>query len=395
MADDAREVFRYIHKTVPFRYSGTELRIHLSHGVFSSHDVDEGSRLLLKTIAQNVDVEQARRVLDVGCGAGVLGLAVAKRHPGLELTAIDRNVFAVAITELNARENDVRCTAMPELGLRAVTPDYDLIISNFPAKAGPPVIQDFLRRVGGYLRPTGRACIVFVTPLADLVDHVLQEDHIEVIYREATKNHFVVHLRGAASELRDPWEAYVRTSGTASYAGFQYEVATVYGLPEFDTLSFRSELLLDALRDAPTRGSLLFANPGQGHVACAVSRSAASPAVFIASDDVLQLAIADRNLAANGVTDVRVETFAHLGELSAHPGVSTAVLSYDPIASADWMAHAAPAIRRIAKSSREVIFGSTSTTCARLEKALRGEEIRVVSSKKYRGQRVLVLRSRR
>lgn len=400
MADDPRELRRYVHKTVPFRYSGAELRINLSHGAFSSHDVDEGSKLLLKTVARNVELNGARRVLDVGCGVGVLGLAVAKRHPAVELTSVDRSVFAVALTELNTRRNGVGCAATPGLGLGTVEPGFDLILSNFPAKAGPPVIGDFLRRVGGYLEPDGCAAVVFVAPLAEVVNSELKENGIEVIYREATKNHFVVHLRGRTDEVSDPFDAYVRTSGTASFAGFRYDVDTVYGLPEFDTLSFRSELLLDALQNLRTRGSILFVNPGQGHIASAFARNVGSQPVFVASDDLLQLEITRRNLGANGVDDVRTQEVAHLGELSRPTGVSTAILSYDPIPSSEWMPHAVDAIQRLVAGGRSgggptVVFGSSSTTCARLEKALSGAGIRLVSSKKFRGQRVLVLQSRR
>lgn len=45
------------------------------------------------------------RVLDLGCGSGALGLAVANEVPGVELTSVDVNAKAVALT----RENAKRC----------------------------------------------------------------------------------------------------------------------------------------------------------------------------------------------------------------------------------------------------------------------------------------------
>ena len=74
-------------KTVPLKFSGVDLKLKTSHALFSSHHVDEGTMLLLKTLAQRGCVPTVGRVLDAGCGTGPLGLALKKFRPSLEVTA--------------------------------------------------------------------------------------------------------------------------------------------------------------------------------------------------------------------------------------------------------------------------------------------------------------------
>ena len=61
------EIEPLINKTVAFRYKGKELEFDLSHALFSSFDVDAGTRLLLKEVAQDPVLDAASLVLDAGC----------------------------------------------------------------------------------------------------------------------------------------------------------------------------------------------------------------------------------------------------------------------------------------------------------------------------------------
>ncbi|PKL07993.1 MAG: methyltransferase, partial [Spirochaetae bacterium HGW-Spirochaetae-7] len=58
----------YVNKTVPFKFMGAEMSFELSHGLFSSFDIDSGSRLLLKLVAKNVETADVGSILDIGSG---------------------------------------------------------------------------------------------------------------------------------------------------------------------------------------------------------------------------------------------------------------------------------------------------------------------------------------
>ena len=102
-------------------------------GVFSSSALDEGSRLLLATV-NNIT---GKRVLDVGCGYGVLGVFAALSGAS-KVDLVDNQLPAV----LSARENIAKlkitnCLVYWSDLLAAVKgKSYDLIISNPPFHAG-------------------------------------------------------------------------------------------------------------------------------------------------------------------------------------------------------------------------------------------------------------------
>ena len=61
---------------------GRRLTFATDAGVFSKSGVDFGSRLLIET----ADIPDGARVLDVGCGYGPIGLAIAAARPSAHVT---------------------------------------------------------------------------------------------------------------------------------------------------------------------------------------------------------------------------------------------------------------------------------------------------------------------
>lgn len=143
----------YSHKEVAFRYNGCGLSFFLSHGLFSSYAIDAGTSLLLKLIAQHKIAEGKRSLIDIGCGAGVIGLSIKKRHPEINATLQDRDALAVAFSQAAARRNGLLpdgAEESPDLRFAGALAfegqegrTFDLIVSNWPAKAGIPVLKEF------------------------------------------------------------------------------------------------------------------------------------------------------------------------------------------------------------------------------------------------------------
>ncbi|MFP3943293.1 MAG: 50S ribosomal protein L11 methyltransferase [Alphaproteobacteria bacterium] len=80
-----------------------------------------------------------RKVLDLGCGSGVLAIVAAKLWPRARIWAADIDPEAVAVTRANARANHVphirtiRAPGLANAGLRAAAP-FDLITANILAR---------------------------------------------------------------------------------------------------------------------------------------------------------------------------------------------------------------------------------------------------------------------
>lgn len=72
------------------------------------------------------------RAVDIGCGSGAAGIAVAKRATGAEVVLVDVNEKALRLAALNARLAGVAVVPRRSNLLGAVEGQFDLIVSNPP-----------------------------------------------------------------------------------------------------------------------------------------------------------------------------------------------------------------------------------------------------------------------
>jgi 16S rRNA (guanine1207-N2)-methyltransferase len=186
----------YFHKTVTLRAGGANLRFRTSQELFSSHDVDTGTRFLLRGII--AAGHQPKQILDLGCGYGPLGLALRQAFPDSTAHLVDRDALAVAYARQNARLNGTDdADIYGSLGYDDVKRnDFDLIVSNIPGKAGETVIACLLSEAGYYLSPGGIAAIVVVAALEPLAAKVLEDtSRYEIVFRDKRAGHAIFHYR--------------------------------------------------------------------------------------------------------------------------------------------------------------------------------------------------------
>jgi len=392
----------YVNKVIKFRFCGKDLSFSLSHGLFSSFDVDEGTRLLLKGIAQQVDLESTGSCLDVGCGVGVIGLCIRGRLPQAAVVMQDRDALAAAFAAENGRENglvgvEVQCV-LAFHGLEGRL--FDLVTANLPAKAGQPVLEAFLRNIGAFLTPRGVAAIVVVAPLVPFTLSTLKALGCRIVHSEITKKHTALHFRpgepSSAGSLPPPDLApYIRGRQAFSAPEVSYEIETAWSLPDFDTLGYSLSLSFDALRVQPVKGELLVWNPGQGHIAAYLLRrhARAISGISLASRDSLELEITRRNLQTFG-REPRVAGPApsEIGLLDILPPASVdfLVASPHPIPRVPWQTEMAEAAAVLVKPGGFLFVVTTSTEAHRFLDDLHGW--RLVESRKQLGHRALLLK---
>jgi SAM-dependent methyltransferase len=269
---------------------GQSLRFALSQSLFSSHDIDRGSRLLLKAVCRRLPAASFGSVLDMGCGVGVLGLSLKKLYPQADLYLSDRDALALGFAGLNAGTNRLEPVRFGgHLGFAGLEgEDFDLIVSNLPAKAGPPVLRHFLDTFSACLKPGGLFVLVIVNTLEELVASGLRE----IVFRERGGEHTVFCCRRQAASGPGDLAPYIRGRFSFSARGRSYSLETVYNLPDFDTLGHETMAMLELLERFPARGRTLIWNPGQGHIPLAVDGAS----LTLGSRDLLQLAVSARNL---------------------------------------------------------------------------------------------------
>jgi len=130
-------------------------------GVFAYDRVDAGTALLLDVLA----IPAGARVLDVGCGYGLIGL-LAARLGAAQVELVDVNLLAVAAASENIRHNRiVQARAFASDGVpEGAARRYDLVVSNPPFHVGKSVDGDiaraFIERAQYALEPSGQLILV-------------------------------------------------------------------------------------------------------------------------------------------------------------------------------------------------------------------------------------------
>lgn len=147
---------------------------HSTWGLFSPREIDEGTRLLVELI----EVESADDCLDLGCGYGPIGLAMAARAPDGQTLMVDKDFVAVEFSNLNARLNCLaNASAQLSDGFRHIDPAwrFDLIASNIPAKVGKEALSLYLHDARQRLKPGGRLYVVTINGLREFMKRNLNE----------------------------------------------------------------------------------------------------------------------------------------------------------------------------------------------------------------------------
>ena len=136
---------------------GHELTLETGSGVFSRGHLDHATAVLFREL----DPPAAGRFLDLGCGYGVIGLAIARAVPLASVIGLEVNQRAIALANDNARAaglagSFVACTA------EQVPSDqvFDEIWSNPPIRIGKEALHDLLLTWLPRLAPGGRAVLV-------------------------------------------------------------------------------------------------------------------------------------------------------------------------------------------------------------------------------------------
>ena len=144
---------------IDFYFRGKSLHFQSDNGVFSKKSIDFGSLTLLQYLRK---LDGTKRVLDVGCGYGAIGVTLATIYPNTLFDLVDVNLRAVKLAKQNALTNNALYVNVFESNVyENVKETYDVIVTNPPIRAGKSVVHDIILNGFDYLIPGGELwCVI-------------------------------------------------------------------------------------------------------------------------------------------------------------------------------------------------------------------------------------------
>ena len=137
---------------------GEALVLRTAPGLFSPGHVDRGTLAMLSA----ADFAPGMKVLDLGCGCGVVGIVAAKKCGEANVWLSDADPLAVETARQNARDNGVPgvTLALSDGFGQLDAAGFDLILSNPPYQSDFSVAKGFIEKGFNRLKLGGRLMMV-------------------------------------------------------------------------------------------------------------------------------------------------------------------------------------------------------------------------------------------
>jgi len=141
------------------RYSFKHVDFHLvsDNGVFSKMKVDEGSYIFINTLLK---LNLSGKVLDLGCGYGVIGITLKYFEKDIALTMSDINSSCCELAKKNLCKYSINANVVLSDGFSNVLDTFDYIVFNPPIRIGKDAIYKIYRDAYMHLNQTGHFLIV-------------------------------------------------------------------------------------------------------------------------------------------------------------------------------------------------------------------------------------------
>mgnify|MGYP000457398371 FL=1 len=182
-------------RELSYKYNSSFFIFYSDNGVFSKNNIDYGSKLLIETYLKENDINE-KRVLDVGCGYGFLGIMVS-RVTDSYVEMIDINKRAVHLTNMNIkRYKDFKGKTYVSNVYENVEGKYDIIITNPPIRIGKEKLLEILIGAFDHLEDNGLLYYVIRKDQGALsIKKILEENSINVEIINRDKGYFIYRAK--------------------------------------------------------------------------------------------------------------------------------------------------------------------------------------------------------
>ena len=153
-------------KRIKYTIQNKKFEFITDNGVFSKSKVDFGTDLLLNEfLKRNKSLESEKiKILDIGCGYGVVSVILKSFYPEISITLSDVNERALELSEENLKKygiNDYHIIKSD--AFEKITEKFDVILSNPPIRAGKDIIFKIYSEAYEHLNENGEFYCVIQT----------------------------------------------------------------------------------------------------------------------------------------------------------------------------------------------------------------------------------------
>lgn len=143
-------------KKIRQKIKDIDFEFYTSSGVFSKKEIDKGTLIL----AENMAIHKNSKVLDIGCGIGILGIVAAKICDA-NIVMSDLNKRAVMLAKKNAELHNAKAEIVQGNLYEPIKQnDFDYILSNPPQTAGKEICFKLIEQSKKYLKDNGSLQLV-------------------------------------------------------------------------------------------------------------------------------------------------------------------------------------------------------------------------------------------
>lgn len=139
-----------------------ELTFETRNSVFSPTGIDKGTLAMLAAANLPENLRKSDKLLDLGCGYGVVGVYAAKLTNPRNVVMSDHSKLCVELSQKNAERNGVGgVKVVLSDGFHSLTDtDFDIILSNPPYHADFSVPKHFIEKGFNRLKVGGKMYMV-------------------------------------------------------------------------------------------------------------------------------------------------------------------------------------------------------------------------------------------
>ena len=152
-------------KIINYEIKNENFEFLTDNGVFSKTKIDFGTDVMLQTFLNENKKLENIRILDIGCGYGVVSVVLKKFFEKTKILSTDVNERALELTKENIQKNnrtddfEVRKSFVFD----NISESFDVILSNPPIRAGKQVIFEIYEKSFFHLNKNGEFYCVIQT----------------------------------------------------------------------------------------------------------------------------------------------------------------------------------------------------------------------------------------